>query len=61
LEFHPLYCKEDLVLFSTSYDPVYLFPLNRLEERGVMKEEGYREMDVVGLCCQGFCLLLHSL
>jgi hypothetical protein len=41
LEFHPLYCKEDLVLFTTSYDPVYLFSLHRLE-RDVIKEEGYR-------------------
>jgi hypothetical protein len=40
LEFHPLYCKEDLVLFTTSYDPVYLFSLHRLE-RDVIKE-GYR-------------------
>jgi len=72
LEFHPLYCKEDLVLLNTSC----LLFFHRLVtaswggcwgRRGEGDAEGGREMHrergrgVVGLFCQHFCLLLHSL
>lgn len=40
LEFHPLYCKEDLVLFSTSYDPVFLFSLHRIARDRERCDEG---------------------
>jgi hypothetical protein len=88
LEFHPLYCKEDLVLLNTSC-LLFFFSFHKLvvtaswswrlgregrpEEEGCSRGQRRRSLmsrggiervcvcAVVGLFCQHFCLLLHSL